>query len=130
MGCYRLCCDASVIKRFFWPLRVWGMRWNWTAKLVRDVRIIEDWLFMATYARGIAAICEVERALDTAVPFVVDRQQKNCNITLYTICFASLRGALANDTKGIINASPIMIWIYMRFGVLMMLSYLSLPKIS
>ena len=77
-----------------------GHELGWTAKLVRDVPIIGDWLSMATYAAQHRRGCEVERALDTTVPFVVDRQQKELQYRGFIpSVLASLRGALANDTK-------------------------------
>ena len=55
---------------------------------------------MATYATQHRRGCEVERALDTTVPFVVDRQQKELQYRGFIpSVLASLRGALANDTK-------------------------------
>ena len=77
-----------------------GHELGWASKLVRDVPIIGDWLFMATYATQHRRGCEVERALDTTVPFVVDRQQKELQYRGFIpSVLASLRGALANDTK-------------------------------
>ena len=77
-----------------------GHELGWTAKLVWGVPIIGDWVFMATYAALHRRGCEVERALDTTVPFVVDRQQKELQYRGFIpSVLASLRGALANDTK-------------------------------
>ena len=133
MGCHRLCRDSSQNDQTFILLAPAGMghELGWTAKLVRDVPIIGDWLFMATYATQHRRGCEVERALDTTVPFVVDRQQKELQYRGFIpSVLASLRGALANDTKEDHQRIAYTIWTCVRFGALMMLSYLSLPKIS
>ena len=107
-----------------------GHELGWTAKLVRDVPIIGDWVFMATYATQHRRGCEVERALDTTVAFVVDRQQKELQYRGFIpSVLASCAGHWQMTRKRIINASPITIWTCGRFGALMMLSY-SLPKIS
>lgn len=77
-----------------------GHELGWRAKLVRDVPVIGDWLFLASYAAQHRRGCEIERALQSTVPFVVDRQQKELQYRGFIpSVLASLRGALANDTK-------------------------------
>lgn len=70
------------------------------AKIIRMVPGIGDWLFMAGYGRSHRNGTEKERALHSAVPFVVDRQQRELQYRGFLpSVLSSLRNGLRAHSK-------------------------------
>ena len=70
------------------------------AKIIRLVPGLGDWLFMASYGRSHRKATEKERVLASAVPFVVDRQQRELQYRGFLpSVLSSLRNGLRVQAK-------------------------------
>ena len=70
------------------------------AKIIRLVPGVGDWLFMASYGRSHRKATEKERVLASAVPFVVDRQQRELQYRGFLpSVLSSLRNGLRVQAK-------------------------------